>query len=39
MRACHPDLVHLLGDEVSSRMADAAGFPDRGWQSLAPDGS
>ena len=34
-----PTYLHLPGNVASARVAEAAGFADRGWHSLALDGS
>lgn len=38
-RGVVPTYLHLPDNEASARVATAAGFPDRGWDSLALNGS
>ena len=38
-RGVVPTYLHLPDNEASARVATAAGFPDRGWNSLALNGS
>jgi len=38
-RGAIPTYAHLLSNDASAKVADAAGFPDRGWRILRPAGT